>query len=90
VSQPARRILLDVGDAGAPAPAVTNRRTNLGVRVADDDADVADARIHQRLDAVEEHGLVGDRNELFRAGVGQRAQSSTLAPTQDQSLHASH
>ena len=38
----------------------------LGRGVADDDADVGDARFDQVLDAVEEHRLVGHRDELLR------------------------
>ena len=87
VRQSARRVLLDVGDARAPARAVADRRADLGLRVADDDADVADAGGDQRLETVEEHRLVGDRHELLGAGVGDRAEAGALAAAQNQSLH---
>ena len=41
VRETARRVLLDVGDPRAPARAVADRGPDLGLRVADDDADVA-------------------------------------------------
>ena len=43
-----------------------------------------------RLDAVEEHGLVGDRHELLGARVRDRAQARALAPREDQSLECLH
>ena len=39
-----------------------------------------------RLDAVEQHRLVGDRHELLGARVGDRAQARALAAGEDQSL----
>ena len=53
----------------------------------DDDPDVLDAGLGHRLDAVEEHRLVGDRNELLGARVGDRAQAHALAAGEDEALH---
>ena len=55
--------------------------------VADDDPDLLDAGGGQRFDAVEQHRLVGDRDELLGAGVGQRAQLGALAAAENESLH---
>ena len=87
VREPARRVLLDVGDARVPAGAVADGLANLRLRVADDDADVADAGSDERLEAVEEHRLVGDRDELLGARVGDRAEARPLPATQNQALH---
>ena len=73
----------------APARAVADRGANLRLRVADDDADVADAGVGDRLDAVEQHRLVGDRHELLGAGVGERPEPRALAAAENQSLHVS-
>ena len=45
-----------------------------------------DAGVDQRLDPVEEHGLVGDRHQLLRRGVGDRAQARAGAAGEDQAL----
>ena len=88
VGQAARRVLDDVGDADAEAGAVAGRRTDLiaGLR-RDDDPDVIDARSRDRLDPVEQHRLVGHRDELLGAGVGDRSQARALAAREDQALH---
>ena len=80
VRESSRRILLDVGDRARPRRSVTHRRTDLRLRVADDDADVADACGDDGLDAIEQHGLVGDRHELLRARVGQGRRRVPLPP----------
>ena len=77
-------------DPDAPPRPVADRRADLGVRVADDDPDVADAGCGDRLDAVEQHRLVGDRHELLGARVGERPQAGALAAAENQSLHESH
>ena len=71
------------------AAAVAGRRADLvaGLR-RDDDPDLGDAGLDQRLDPVEEHGLVGDGHELLRRGVGDRAQPRAGAAREDQSLKA--
>ena len=43
-----------------------------------------------RLDAVEQHRLVGDRDELLRRRVRDRAQARALAARQDQALELFH
>ena len=64
-ARPARRVLLDVGDPRAEPGAVAEGGLDLLPRVADHDADLVDARGDDRLDAVEEHRLVGHRHELL-------------------------
>ena len=49
-----------------------------------------DAGVDQRLDPVEEHGFVGDRHQLLRRGVGDRAQPRAGAAGEDQSLQVLH
>ena len=87
VREAPRRVLLDVGDARAPPRSVADGRANLRLRVTDDDADVADARGDERLEPVKEHGLVGDRDELLGAGVGDGTEAGALAAAEDQALH---
>ena len=45
--------------------------------ISDNDPDLADAGSHHRLDAVEEHRLVGHRNELFSRRIGKGSQSAS-------------
>ncbi len=79
VRQAARRVLLDVGDLERPTASRRRPPPDLGGRVADDDADLADPGVRHRLDAVEEHRLVGHRHELLGARVGERPQARALA-----------
>ena len=46
-----------------------------------------DAGGDERLDAVEQDRLVGDRHQLLGAGVGERPQPRALAAAENQSLH---
>src|SRR5439155_26606710 len=87
--QPERRLLLDVGDGDAEAAAVADRVLDLLTRIADDDADVADPRRSQGLDAIEEDGLVGDGNELLGGGERDGPQAGATAPGKDQPFHFS-
>jgi hypothetical protein len=87
VRQASRRVLLDVGDLDPPPRAVADGGTNLRLRVADDNADFTNAGVGDRFDPVEQHGLVGDRHELFGAGVGQRPEPRALPAAENQSLH---
>ena len=87
VRQAEGRGLRDVGDAQAEAGPVTDGRLDLGTGVADDDPHVLDAGGPQRLEAVEQDGLVGDRDELLRGGVGDGAQACTRAAAQDEAFH---
>ncbi len=77
----------EVGDAGAEARAVAHGRTDLLGGVADDDADVGDAHRDQGFDAVEEHRLVGDGDELLGGGVGDGPQPAAGASGEDKCLH---
>src|SRR5437016_3039422 len=87
VGESQRRRLLDVGDAYAEPRSVADRLANFGAGLADDDADVADARGGQRLDGVEEDRAVGDGNELLGAGVRDGTQPRSLAAAEDEPFH---
>ena len=63
-------LLGEVGDLHVPCRTVANGFPNLGLGVADDDADLPDACPCHRLDAVEEDRLVGNRHQLLGAGMG--------------------
>src|ERR1700733_5811759 len=84
-------VLDDVGDLGPELGAVAGRLADLvaGLR-RDDDPDLLHPGVDQRLDPVEEHGLVGDGHELLRRGVGDRAQPSSGAAREDESLQWLH
>src|SRR5690606_25482769 len=82
-----RRLLREVGDLEAEPAAVADGRLDLGVRLADDDADLTDAGRAHRLEAVEEHGLVGHRHELLGGGVSDGAQACARAAAEDETLH---
>ena len=86
MGEAARRVLLDVLDTNAPFRAVADGRPDFRLRLADHDADVADTRARDGLDAVEEHGLVGDWHQLFGAQYvsGRRR---ALAAAENQPLH---
>src|SRR5680860_1558503 len=77
----------DVGDLDPEARAVAGRAADLvaGLR-RDDDPDLLDAGRGHRLDAVEQHRLVGDRHELLRRRVRDRAQAGALAARKDQTF----
>jgi hypothetical protein len=88
VGQAKRRVLLDVLDRDAEGAPVAGGLTDLGAGLGgDDDPDLLDPGRRHRLDAVEEHRLVGHRHELLGAGVGQRAQAGSLPAGQDQAAH---
>ena len=87
VGQAQRGLLLDVGHADAELGAVADGRLDLGRGVADDDADVGDARVADRLEAVEQHRLVGHRHQLLGGGVRDGPQPRACTTGQDQCLH---
>ena len=87
-ARPERRVLGDVGDVDTEPGPVADRGPDLVAGVADDDADVLDARRGHVLDAVEEDRLVGHRYELLGARVGDRAQAGAGAAGEDQALHS--
>ena len=91
VGEPGRLVLDDVGDLRAEGRAVAGRLADLvaGLR-RDDDPDLRHPGVDQRLDPVEEHGLVGDGHELLRRGVGDRAQAGAGAAREDQALEVLH
>ena len=91
VGETARRVLLDVGDLGAEGRTVARSLADLAAGLGrDDDHDLGHAGTDQRLDPVEEHGLVGDRDELLGRGVRDRPQARPRAPREDQSLERLH
>lgn len=87
MSEPERGLLRDERDAGIELRPVADGGAHLIGCVADDDPDVVDACLGQRIDRVEQDRSVGDRDELFRAGVGDRPKPSPLAATEDEPLH---
>jgi len=87
MSEAERRVLADVGDLSAPAGTVADRGDDLVGGVAHDDADLLDARLDHVLDAVEQDRLVRHRDQLLRAGVGDRPQPGTGAAGEDETLH---
>ena len=91
VGEPGGLVLDDVGDRHAELRAVAGRRADLVAGLGrDDDPDLLDPGVGHRLDAVEEHRLVGDRHELLGARVGDRAQARAAAAREDQALEAVH
>ncbi len=90
VGQAERGLLRDVGDLDAPAGAVADVGHDVvGPGAADDDADLLDAGLGHRLDAVEDDRLVGDGHELLRARVGDGAEPAAGAPGEDETFHGS-
>ena len=75
-----RRLLGDEGDLGVELRPVTHRCAHLVRGVPDDDPDVVDPGLGQRVDCVEENRPVGDGDELLRAGMGDRPQPRPLPP----------
>ncbi len=64
-----RRFLPDERYPQTESRAVSDGCLDLGMCVTDDDPDVLDPRVSEGLEPVEQHGLVGDRNQLLRALV---------------------
>ena len=87
VRQPERRLLLDVRDRDAEAAAVAHGVPDLLARVADHDADLDDAGGGQRLDPVEEDGLVGDGDELLGRREGDGSEPGPAPAGEDEPFH---
>ena len=83
-----RGVLLDVGDTCAEPGAIPHRSRHLLARLTDDDADVRNAGLHELLYRVEDHRLVGDRDELLGVRVGKGSQAAAFAAAEDQSLES--
>jgi len=91
VRESARLVLGDVLDARAEARAVAHRLADLVPGLwRDHDPDLTHASVDERLDPVEQHGLVGDRHELFRRGMRDRAQPRARPAGQNQPLERLH
>ena len=60
MGQPERSGLADVGDLEPECGSVTDGRLDRRGGVTDDDPDFADTGVADRLQAVEQHRLVGD------------------------------
>ena len=82
-ARPERGLLLDVRDRHPEPAAVPDRVADLLPGVADHDPDLADPGGSQRLDPVEEDGLVGDRNELLGRRERDRTEPGAAAPGED-------
>ena len=67
--------------------AVADGRLDLGVGLADDDADLLDAGLGHVLDAVEQDRLVRHRDELLGRRVRDGPQAGAGAAGQDETLH---
>ncbi len=87
VRETERRLLREVGHAQVPAGSVANGRLHLVGRRADDDADLGDPRVADRLEREEQDRLVRDRDQLLGLRVGDRSQARTLTPGQHQGTH---
>ena len=91
MGEPGGLVLDDVGDLGTEGGAVASRLADLIAGLGgDDDPDLGDAGIDQRLDPVEEHGLVGNWHQLLRRGVGDRPQPRAGPAGEDQALEVLH
>ena len=86
VGQTARCILRDEGDFEPKLRAIADGGANLVTRVADDDADLADARFGHRLKPVEQDRLARDRDQLLGARVRDGAQPRARAAREYESL----
>ena len=81
-------ILEDVFEAGAERAAVAEGFANFAAGLGgDDDADLGDASVDEVVDHVEEHRPIGDRDELFGARIGERAEPGAGAAGEDQTFH---
>ena len=88
VRQSERGLLRDVGDPHAPAAPVAHRLADLLVGVADDDPDLLETGRGERLEPVEQDGLVGDRDQLLGRRVGDRPEAGAAPAREDQPAHA--
>src|SRR3989475_11788937 len=78
----------DVRDPHAMGTAVPEEFLHLfRHEVAEDHADVRDARIPKVIEAVQDVRLVRERDQLLRARVRERSKPGPVAPRQDESLH---
>src|SRR5262249_54250200 len=89
VSEAEGSVLLDVRDRDAEAPPVTHGVADLLARVTHHDADIGDTGGGERLDPIEEDGLVGPRNELLGGGERDGSQPGPTAAREDQAFHFS-
>ena len=88
--KPQRRVLGDVGDLDPELRAITNCCTDLFARLANNDANFLDPRLGHGLDAVKQNRFVGNRHQLFGAGVGDGPEARSRTARQDEALHIAY
>src|ERR1019366_2507664 len=87
MGQAERGLLGDVSGIEAERGTVAHCRLDGAGGVAADQPDIGDASVPDGLEAIEEHGLVGDGDELLSRGMGKRPEPGTCPPSQNQGLH---
>jgi len=88
VGEAERRLLGQVRDHETEPAAVADRRLDLRPGVADDDADLDDAGGAHGIECVEEHRLVGHRDQLLGGGMRDGPQPRPGPAAEDQAFHA--
>src|SRR5207249_12306844 len=86
VGNPQWSILLDERCRRAKLRAVPDGCGYLLACIPHDDSDVRYPRLNQLLDRIEDHGLVGDRNELLGVREGKRTEAASFATAEDEPL----
>src|SRR6185437_6078030 len=82
-----RGCLPDVGHFQPERVARTDRRTDGRLRVADHDPHLGDSGVADRLQAIEQHGLVRHGDQLLGRGVGDRPKPRPRSSGQDEGFH---
>ena len=81
-------ILGDVRDDCSKLGTVTESFQDFVSGIANDDADLGNAGIDHCFDSIEQDRLIGDRHELLRPSMGDRAKSGSCAASKNKSLHS--
>ena len=85
---PALRLIRELQALQAELAAVAEQGQELaGVVAARDDHDLVDAGQHQRLDRIEDHRLVVDRQQVLVGDPRERMQSGARAAGENDALH---
>src|SRR5262249_50750047 len=82
--QPERGRLLDIGYFQSERLTRADRRTDLRLRIADHDPHLDDSGVADRLQAIEQHGLVSHGDQLLGRGVGDRPKPRPRSSGQDE------